>query len=234
MNVGDPSTRPALVVGAPPAPLLETLRAVGTTLLRWPLHRERLRASAAALRVAVDVERVQDEITAALAAVNAAEAEALVRPVWRVRVVVDAGDVTVRITPHVDDAGPARVAWSAAPIRADDPARRHKTLDRGSYDAATAWARERGIDEVLFCNDLGRVAEGAISNVFVEGGDGRLRTPPVVDGALPGVLRAALLARGAAVEAGVAREELQGARVLIGNALRGLRQVVWSDDVFVP
>jgi para-aminobenzoate synthetase/4-amino-4-deoxychorismate lyase len=64
------------------------------------------------------------------------------------------------------------------------------------------------------------VAEGARSNVFVER-DGVLLTPPLSSGALPGVLRASLLASGRAKEAVLWPADLQQGFYL-GNALRGL------------
>jgi para-aminobenzoate synthetase/4-amino-4-deoxychorismate lyase len=64
------------------------------------------------------------------------------------------------------------------------------------------------------------VAEGARSNVFVER-DGLLWTPPLESGALPGVLRAELLAAGLAREAVLRPPDLAGG-FWLGNALRGL------------
>jgi para-aminobenzoate synthetase/4-amino-4-deoxychorismate lyase len=72
----------------------------------------------------------------------------------------------------------------------------------------------------VFLNQRGEVAEGARSNVFVER-DGVLLTPPVASGALPGVLRAELLATGKAREAVLLPADLEGG-FWLGNALRGL------------
>jgi branched-subunit amino acid aminotransferase/4-amino-4-deoxychorismate lyase len=121
------------------------------------------------------------------------------------------------------DAPPVVVALADVRVRADDPARRHKTLDRRAYDDATAWATAHGLADVVFLNEHGRVAEGAISNVFVRDDDGLWRTPAVREGALPGVLRAALLADGTAREGVVTEADLQERELAIGNALRGLR-----------
>ena len=64
------------------------------------------------------------------------------------------------------------------------------------------------------------MAEGARSNVFFER-DGQLLTPPLNSGALPGVLRAELLASGRAREAVLLPDDLQQG-FWLGNALRGL------------
>lgn len=129
------------------------------------------------------------------------------------------GDVSVETAALRPVAAPWRVTVAAARVGAGDPWRSVKTTHRGIYDAARA-AMAPGIDEVLFLNDRGRLAEGAITNLFVPR-DGRLVTPPVADGALPGVLRARLLATGRAVEGPVAPGDLSGP-FFLGNALRGL------------
>ena len=77
--------------------------------------------------------------------------------------------------------------------------------------------------DLVFLNERGEVAEGARSNVFVER-DGCLLTPPLSSGALPGVLRGALLASGRAREAVLQPNDLQQG-FWLGNALRGLLPV---------
>jgi branched-chain amino acid aminotransferase len=50
----------------------------------------------------------------------------------------------------------------------------------------------RGADEALILNARGDVAEAAVANLFLVRG-GQLSTPPVTDGALPGITRASVL-----------------------------------------
>jgi branched-chain amino acid aminotransferase len=73
-------------------------------------------------------------------------------------------------------------------------------------------ARQRGADEALVLNARGTIAEAAVANVFVAR-DGALRTPPVTDGALPGITRASVLEIAAALgidarEASLGRADL--------------------------
>ena len=79
---------------------------------------------------------------------------------------------------------------------------------------------ESPVFDLVFVNERGEIAEGARSNVFVER-DGVLLTPPLTSGALPGVLRAELLATGRAREAVLYPADL-GGDFWLGNALRGL------------
>jgi branched-chain amino acid aminotransferase len=57
---------------------------------------------------------------------------------------------------------------------------------------ALAEARAHGADEALLLNTRGTIACATVANVFVIR-EGRLETPPVCDGALPGTMRALVL-----------------------------------------
>jgi para-aminobenzoate synthetase / 4-amino-4-deoxychorismate lyase len=115
---------------------------------------------------------------------------------------------------------PMLCAVMALPVDDGDWRLRHKCSDRGFYEAGLAAARDAGADEALFIRDDGLITEGCISNMFVER-DGRLLTPPLRLGLLPGVLRRSLMEAGKAIEAELRLDDLaQG--FLIGNAVRGL------------
>jgi para-aminobenzoate synthetase / 4-amino-4-deoxychorismate lyase len=190
-------------------------------------------AAAAAAREAPAAAGTHPAQTAGAHPAPATEARAAVPPPFRVRLELhEDGALRAEARPHVEpapDDAPLVVVWSDVPVRAEDAARRHKTLDRAAYDAASDWARASGVADVLFVNEDGRVAEGAISSVFVMGADGRWRTPPVADGALPGVLRAEMLDSGEAVEAPLHPDDLRTHTIAIGNALRGLRPVTLDE-----
>ena len=96
----------------------------------------------------------------------------------------------------------------------------HKTTDRALYDRARA-ALPAGVDEYLFLNERGEAAEGTITTLFFDLGDG-LRTPPLSSGCLPGCLRAELLATGRAREEPLPASLLPRAKLWMGNSLRGL------------
>lgn len=225
-----------------PPTLFETMRWENGELRRWQRHLARIAASAVAMGYPFDASAAVATVSSAIAAAAATGTDGVpsvrgagaLRNTLRVRLELrpnGAFHATARAH-HDTDAGTALgdvatavVVWSTAPIRADDPARRHKTTDRALYDAATVWAAGAGVADVLFVNEHGRVVEGAISNVFVRGSDDRWRTPPVEDGALPGVLRAELIEQRRAVEAPLSPEDLLTGSLAIGSALRGLRPV---------
>ena len=216
----------------PPLGLFETLRWEGGRAPRWGAHRARLAASAAHFGVPFDPAAAAAALAAAVADAGDGRDPTLGSPaVLRVRLDLhEDGRCTATARPHADDApgtpgAPAvAVALADVRVRADDPARHHKTRDRTTYDVASAWATAHGLADVVFLNEHGRVAEGAISTVFVRDDDGVWRTPPLREGALPGVLRAALLADGAAREGVVSEADLRERELAIGSALRGLRR----------
>ncbi len=113
--------------------------------------------------------------------------------------------------------GVVEVVVTLLPVDAADVRLHHKTSDRAFYDAARKGC---GAFEVLFTDTAGFLTEGSFTNIFVQR-DGVLLTPNADRGLLPGVFRAALLARGDAVEADLTVDDLRGG-FFIGNALRGL------------
>ncbi|KAB2921399.1 MAG: aminodeoxychorismate synthase component I, partial [Dechloromonas sp.] len=192
--------------------LIETLRCEQGNYPHLAGHLARLQRSAEWFGFPLDLEALRK----ALAAVVSDD-------VRRVRVTLGR-DGVAEVSSYPLDGGPAgpRLAVLAAQrIAADDPLRGHKTTERAVYDAALqALAGEPAIFDAVFLNERGEVAEGARSNVFVER-DGVLLTPPLASGALPGVLRAELLAAGRAREAVLWPADLAG-DFWLGNALRGL------------
>jgi para-aminobenzoate synthetase/4-amino-4-deoxychorismate lyase len=109
------------------------------------------------------------------------------------------------------------------PLPEDRPLSAHKTTLRAVYDAGVRAAEEVGAFDSLFFTSDGRLVEGGRSSVFVRLG-GRWWTPPLADGALPGIMRAALLAdpAWAAGERSISRDELFAAEaIVVCNALRG-------------
>lgn len=178
-------------------------------LLRIEAHLARMKASAAALGFCFDRHATRNELQAATFRLRSAA---------RVRLVLSrSGSIAIEVLPPVaPTTAPMRVALAPLPTVPGDWRLRHKSSDRGFYDAARVAA---GTDEVVFVDPAGLVTEGSFTNVFVPRGDG-LVTPPAGP-LLPGVLRGELLAQGRATEARVTADDLAGG-FLIGNAVRGL------------
>jgi para-aminobenzoate synthetase/4-amino-4-deoxychorismate lyase len=122
--------------------------------------------------------------------------------------------------------GPGEVKLLIAPQRLPDhnPLAQHKTTLRHHYDAGVRAAEIAGAFDSLFFSRSGWLVEGGRSSVFVRL-DGRWWTPPVADGALPGVMRGLLLEDPAwsASERRLYLADLQRADgIVVCNALRGV------------
>ncbi|MBK8538818.1 MAG: aminotransferase class IV [Ardenticatenia bacterium] len=126
---------------------------------------------------------------------------------------------------------PATVVIAPFAVAAASPLRGHKTLSALEQVLARRHAAAAGADEALLLNTAGHLVEASAANLFLVRG-GRLLTPPLADGALPGVTRARVLAL--ASEAGIpatADRSLTAAdlaaadEAFLTNSLIGLRPV---------
>jgi branched-chain amino acid aminotransferase len=197
--------------------LFETLRTYAGRPFRLARHLERLRSSGQVFRIFVGEsdERIA-EIVAHLVEANGV-------PDSRVRITATRGPLVEEL--EDDEAPRATLIVTAGPmtpypaesyergatvvvsdIRANetDPTTFHKTTNFLRNLMAMRDAHRARAAEALRFNTRSRLAEGAISNVFAVR-EGRLLTPPVEDGLMPGITRAAVLEL--APEAGVAAEQ---------------------------
>lgn len=177
------------------------------------LHLDRLCASARVFGLAFDRTALSGQIAAACAGQGP----------LRVRLALDrTGKPTLLAVGLPPAPGRWRVGLAKTRVTAGDFWRGHKTSHRQIYNDARA-ALPEGVDEVIFLNDRGGLAEGTITNLFLDPGDGPLLTPPLSAGVLPGILRRHLIETGRARVAPLTLADLHGAKaVFMGNALRGL------------
>ncbi|WP_428332470.1 aminodeoxychorismate synthase component I [Novosphingobium sp.] len=204
-----------LRLSAGQADLIETMAfdpAKGIALIEF--HLERLRTSATALGFAFDRHAARNAIQALCFDLDTPA---------KVRMVLARSGAIALETgpPPAVSAQPMVCAALPLPVASDDWRLRHKTTDRGFYDAARRVAAGAGADEALFVRDDGLVTEGSFTTVFVRRSDGRLITPRAEHGLLPGVLRRSLIEADKVVEGDIALDDL-GQGFLLGNALRGL------------
>lgn len=126
--------------------------------------------------------------------------------------------------------------WDTSPPTADllliesrtdpaDPHRRHKTTRREIYDTGYSLAVESGCWDALFTNRSGNATEGAITSLFYRQG-AEWFTPPITDGLLPGIWRAATMRRLHASERSLAVQDLSDCdEILVGSSVRGKSEV---------
>jgi para-aminobenzoate synthetase/4-amino-4-deoxychorismate lyase len=213
--------------------LFETMRVEGVPggvvhIARLQAHLARLQRSAQALGFALDRGEAEKVVAQALSDLTAVASPS---GVWRLRLNLAAdGHLGVTHAPlpelQRDELGRVKLVLSPHRLPKANPLSRHKTTLRAHYDAAVREAETQGAFDALFFTGDGWLAEGARSTVFVKL-EGQWCTPPLADGALPGVCREQVLAEGLwgqpVEERSLGLADLQRAQALaVGNALRGV------------
>ena len=130
---------------------------------------------------------------------------------------------TTRQAPAACDRARCRCCVSPFRVDPDDPLLAHKTTRRGFYDREHRRASPRAASTPCSSTGWTRVTEGGITNIFARFG-GTWVTPPLADGLLPGVWRAAFAAEKAAVERSLTLDELlQADEIVAGNSVERSR-----------
>jgi para-aminobenzoate synthetase/4-amino-4-deoxychorismate lyase len=199
--------------------LFETLWARRGEARHLDQHLARLERSARALGFAFDGGQVR-------AAVDAIVAELPAKAPSRLRVALaHDGQIAITHAPLAPlPAGPVGVVIAPQRLPECNPLAAHKTTLRQHYDAGVQAAERAGAFDSLFFTADGRLVEGGRSSVFLQI-DGRWCTPPLSDGALPGVMRARLLADPgwSTVERSLGMADLRRAQaIVVCNSLRGV------------
>jgi len=200
-----------LTMGQQPFDLFETMRFDPEDgIVRLEEHVARLGASAKAFDFAFDRHEIRNELHAATFRLTGPS---------RVRLTLGrSGAIAIEVTaipPTPSQPFPVRVV--PLPVDPEDFRLRHKTTDRAFYAQARAGS---GRFEVIFARPDGLLTEGSFTTLFVPR-DGKLVTPPLHLGLLPGIQRAMLIECGDAVEGMLTAEDLQG-DFFLANDLRGM------------
>ena len=217
--------------------LFETIRARGGRPLRLAAHCARLRAGADVLDLPVPVS--DEALGRALE--ETLEANAVTDGVLRLTLTRGPGPrgllpppqprPTLLITAATEASSPSPIrAVIATKTRRNEhsPLSRCKCINYLDNILARLEAAKRGADDALLLNTAGRLAGTTMANLFLVI-DGVVVTPPVADGALPGVIRAEVLAAAGAEERSLKPEDLASAsEAFITNCL-GIRAVVSVD-----
>jgi para-aminobenzoate synthetase/4-amino-4-deoxychorismate lyase len=172
-------------------------------------HIQRLTRSAAQLGFNLDIS----ELVQRLSAISG--------PSQRLRLLLSRdGIITLEAFPFIVQQKPrCRIALSCEPVDSDTLMLYHKTTCREIYNKAKDTFP--AADDVILWNTRGEVTESTIANVVARI-DGKLVTPPLSCGLLPGTMRAALLQQGKISERVISLDELREAdEIFLINSLRG-------------
>lgn len=210
--------------------LFETVRAKNGAL--WHLHAHLARLAAGARVLGLPLPQVDFKA----AALTVLEKNGLSDGVVRITLSRGSGPrgvlppaephptVLITAAPSPPPAAPARLIVARVTRRNElSPLHAVKSLNYLDNILARQEAAAQGADDALLLNTRGRVAESTIANLFVVIGN-MLLTPPVCEGALPGIMRAEVL-REHGSEANLSEEDLAQAQEIFLTSSLGIRSV---------
>ncbi len=130
---------------------------------------------------------------------------------WRLRLLMDKrGKVTTEVLPIEETPKQTKkVLLATTPIDRENVFLYHKTTERSMFDSFRRALNDE-IFDVLLWNEKREITEFTIGNIVVEL-DGKLYTPPVQCGLLPGTFRQQLLDTGTIKEATITIDTLKNA-----------------------
>lgn len=219
--------------------LFETIAVRGGKILRLEAHLARLRRGCDVLGIPrpAGIENALAELTAADGLKEAALRLTVTRgPAARGLVSPGKIQPTTCITAAVlpGPRPPARCVIATVTRRNEhSPLASIKSLNYLDNILAAREAAAAGAEEAILLNTAGLVAEAAASNLFILK-NGQLLTPPVSDGALPGVMRAAVIAATGGREQSLRPEDLPEAEGLLLTSSLGIRLVASIDGKALP
>jgi len=215
--------------------LFETMAVQGGRVFDLDAHLERLASGLALLKFACAVDLVRLRVAIADYVAAGGMAQAVLRltvtrgsgPRGLLPPEVPEPSLLMTLSPMpVLAAAPLSLHVAAATRRNEFSAlSRVKALPYLDNVLALQEARDHGADNALLLNTQGRIACASAANIFAIRGS-RLETPPVSDGALPGTMRAHVLALAqklglAPVETPLSMEDLAAAdEIFLTNSIR--------------
>ena len=218
--------------------LFETLRAYRGRPFRLADHLERLTHSADALGIPL----LFDAPLIAQAVVDLLAANALTEAAIRITLTRGTGPrglappadvkptLMITATPYVPLPDTCSAAIVGIRRNEGSPLSRMKSLAYLDNVLAAAEAAQSGAEEAILLNNAGRVAGAARANLFAVI-HGRLVTPPLSDGVLPGIARRVVLELMAGEEASLSPADLGLAQeIFLTNSLFEIRSVARLGD----
>ena len=226
--------------------VFETLLAAAGTPIFWHAHINRLRKGLEALQIKAPLDALSLELVRELAIRNDLE-----KTNTAVRLTVTRGPgargllappetnptmlLTMAPYSQLSNKLPMRLCVSQFRRSEHSITARHKTLNYLDNTLARNEADGCGADDAVMLNSAGRVAGVSAGNIFAISSERELITPPVGEGALPGVVRQQILTHAEAagvsiIEAPIEQRMLEKASLLVSNSLMGVRQAVLTGN----
>lgn len=135
--------------------------------------------------------------------------------------------LSIRPNPYTEESRRKGFQLGYSKVRRNEtsPLTRHKTLNYGDNILEKRAAASCGLDDLIFLNSREEICEGSVSNIFFVS-KGRIYTPPVFCGLLPGIMRRFVLQHAEVTEIVLTRasvDEMQ--ECFVTNSLMGIMPV---------
>lgn len=217
--------------------IYETIAIRKSVPRRLPSHMARLRSGAESLSIPMENSdaQIEDMVAATIKACDVVDGSArltLTRGAAARGIAAPSAPTPTMVITAMSASAQredVRVIVSSATRRNEhSPLSAIKSLNALDSIVARTEAQAAGADDALLLNTLGNVAESTAANIFLLV-DGGLITPPIEDGALPGIMRGEVIRLARAEEKTVTLDILMRAsEAFLSNAL-GLRPIVSID-----
>jgi para-aminobenzoate synthetase / 4-amino-4-deoxychorismate lyase len=181
-------------------------------------HMRRLADSADYFDYRLDLEQIKDQLLRKTSGFS--------RAPQRVRLLVSSdGSAEIEATPLVDSpSSPVQLGLSNEPVNSSDIFLYHKTTQRSVYESAGKSVPD--CDDVLLWNERGELTESTIANLVMEI-NGKLVTPHVDSGLLPGTFREQLIEQGTISEQVLKLDDLKRcSKIYLINSVRKWREAL--------
>lgn len=202
----------------------ETIAVEDGKIIFLQKHYGRLRKAAEFLSISLKKKEIEDEMQKVMTAKDMQSG----RKVIKITISEQNLTVTTRENIYTDSMYEKGFTtdFSAVMRNETSPFTYHKTLNYGDSMREKRLAKNRGINEPIFVNTKGMITEGACTNVFFVR-EGRLYTPSVNCGLLPGIMRAYICERYDVIEQEIYPADIPCYdEMFVTNSLLGIMPVV--------
>lgn len=198
-----------------PFEIIETMRVEDGKIFLCNEHLQRMEQTADYFLFCFDRKRIESEIKEFIKSTDL--------NIYRLRISLNkSGNLSFQKTELKNLTDDIKIIISKNRISPKNKFQYFKTTNRKLYDDEYKKYSEQGYFDVIFLNEKGELAEGAITNIFIYKGE-TISTPLFNTGILPGVYRKYLLRNNSGIiERKLFREDLIDAdKIVLTNSVRG-------------
>lgn len=206
--------------------LIETMFVIDKQIALEDFHKQRLENGLELYDFKMDAERVFSEINKSIQRYETNAATLKVR--FEIFPTPTASSMQIKVSEYSrDNLKPIKLGFASGLKIDSTQSNNLKTTKRDVYEQALEQAQQKGLDDMLICNERGEIVETGIFNLLWRcAEDGQWYTPALRSGCVAGVQRQYLLDSGKLIEKDCYPQDLLLSKsLMVCNALRGVLAV---------